>query len=209
MKTHHRMLALAASLVLACTFATAAQVKSTKLYKWTDKDGVVQYGDTIPPEYASQAREELNGQGVTLRETPRQLSPAEAETAGKAAAEVAKRKQRDAFLLHSYTGVPDIEQLRDERIALIESQMELARTSIASADQRLASQQARLRKFRPYSSSANAQRVPDRLAAEVVRTLSERRSMVTQLQRYEEDKAEQHASFGADIARYQELTARN
>jgi hypothetical protein len=87
--------------------------------------------------------------------------------------------------------------------------MELARTSLASIDQRLAQQEARLRKFRPYSSSANALRVPDPLAAEVVRALSERRSMETQLQRYEADKSEWQASFGADIARFKELTARN
>lgn len=208
MKTPHRLYALAACLILACTAATAAQ-KNNRLYKWTDKEGVVHYGDTVPPEYASQAREELNGQGVTLREVPRQLSPAEAEAARKAAAEETRRRQRDSFLLNSYTKVADIEQLRDERIALIDSQMELARTSIAATDQRLADQQGRLRNFRPYSASANARRVPDKLATEVVRTLSERRSMVTQLQRYEEDKATQKATFDADIARYRELTSRN
>ena len=103
----------------------------------------------------------------------------------------------------------DIEQLRDERIAQIEGNIQLARTSIASTDQRLGKLQARLRKFRPYSSSANAGPVPDRLAEEVVRALSERRSMVTQLQSYEEDKAEWQDSFGADIARFRELTASN
>jgi hypothetical protein len=38
--------------------------------------------------------------------------------------------------------------------------------------------------------------------------MSERRSMLTQLQRYEEDTVAQQASFGEDIARYKELTAR-
>jgi hypothetical protein len=209
MKTRHRLFALAASLVLVCTFAAAAQVKGTGLYKWTDKDGVTHYGDTIPPEYAAQEREELNRQGVTVRELPRQLSAAEAAAAKKKAAEEDRRKQHDSFLLHSYTSVSDIEQLRDERIVLIESQMELARTAIATTNQRLAAQEARLKNFRPYAASTNARRVPDQLAAEVVRSLSERRSLQTQLEKYAADKVEQQRSFGADIARYKELTAAN
>jgi len=209
MKTRHRLFVLATSLVLACTIASAASVKSGGLYKWTDKDGVVHYGDTIPPEYAAQGYEQLTKQGVPRREVPRQPTKEEADAAARAAAEEKRRVDRDAFLLHSYTRWEEIAQLRDERIALIESQMELARTSIAGTDQRLAAQQARLRNFRPYSSSANAQRVPDRLAAEVVRTMSERRSMETQLEKYEEDKARQEATFGADISRYKELTKRN
>jgi hypothetical protein len=209
MKTMHRFLALAATLLVACTTASAAsQVKGTKLYKWTDENGVTHYGDTIPPQYSSQARQELNRQGVPVRELPRQLTPAEAEAARTAAEVEARRKQRDAFLLRSYTKVSDIERLRDERIALIESQMELARTALATTDQRLAAQASRLRNFRPYSTSPSAQPVPDKLASEVVRTLSERRSMETQLKKYDADKAEQQASFGADIARYRELTAR-
>ena len=207
MKNQH-LFALATGLALACTLAISAQ-KGTRLYSWTDKNGVVHYSDTVPPEEAANARRELNEQGVTVRELPRQLSPAEAKVAEQAAAEENKRKQRDSFLLHSYTKVADIEQLRDERIALIESQMELARTTIATADQRLGALQDRLRNFRPYSEKPNAKRVPDQLAAEAIRALSERRSMVTQLQKYEEDKAAQQASFGADIARYKELTAKN
>ncbi len=208
MKTRHRLFVLATSLVLACTMAVAATSKA-KPKKWIDKDGVVHYGDTVPPEYVSQGYEELNAQGVPKVMVPRQPTREEADAAARAAAEEKKSNARDAFLLHSYTRWEEIAQLRDERIALIESQMELARTSIAGTDQRLAAQQARLRNFRPYSSSANAQRVPDRLAAEVVRTMSERRSMVTQLGKYEEDKAKQQATFDSDISRYKELTKRH
>ena len=111
---------------------------------------------------------------------------------------------------NSYTKVGDIEQLRDERIALINSQMELARGSIAATDQRLNALENRLRAFRPYSPiPATARRVPDQLAEEVVRALSERRSMDTQLQQREQEKAEQVANFEADIARYKELTVQS
>jgi hypothetical protein len=205
MKNRQFLLALAGSIALICSGAWAAG--GTKAYRWVDKDGVVHYGDTVPPQYAEQAHQELNQQGVPVREFPRQLSPEEAAAAQKAAAEEARRKQHDSFLLNTYTKVGDIEQLRDERIALINSQMDLARGSIATTDQRLVALQNRLRAFRPYSDSPNARRVPDQLAEEVVRALSERRSMNTQLQQREQEKAEQLANFNNDIARYKELTA--
>jgi hypothetical protein len=208
MKTQHRLFALAASLIVAFAGATAAAAtKKGGTFKWVDENGVTHFGDTSPPEYASQGHEELNSQGVTKRAVPRQLTPAEAAAAEKAAEEKEKREQHDAFLLNSYTNTADIERLRDERIAQIESQMELARISLATTNQRLAAQEARMKNFRPYAVAATAQRLPDRLAAEVVRTLSERRSMLTQLNKYEQDKETQRASFGADIARYKELTA--
>lgn len=199
------LVALAGSTALAFSGFVAAQ---TKAYKWKDKDGVTHYGDMVPPEYAEQGHQELNRQGVAVRDFPRQLSPAEAALAQQTASDEAKRVQRDSDLLTNYTRVADIEQLRDERIALINGQMELARGSMASADQRISGLQARLAGFKPYSTAANARRVPDQLAEEVVRALSERRSMATQLEQRAKEKAEQMASFDADIARYKVLTSR-
>jgi hypothetical protein len=201
------LIAAAGSLALMCAGAMAAsQVKGTRAYKWIDKDGVVHYGDTVPPEYSEQAHQELNQQGVAVRDFPRQLSPAEAQAARLTANEEARRKQHDSYLLMNYTRVGDIEQLRDERLALIDGQMELARGSIATADQRLGGLRTRISGFKPYSASPNARRVPDQLAEEVVRALADRRSMATQLEQRAKEKAEQLASFEADIARYKVLT---
>jgi hypothetical protein len=206
MKNSRTLIAVAGSVALLCTSAMAwSQVRA---YKWVDKNGVVHYGDTVPPEYSEQARQELNKQGVPVREYPRQLSPAEAEAAQKIAGEEARRKQRDSYLLTNYTRVGDLEQLRDERIALIDSQMELARSSIATADQRIGALRTRMKGFKPYNSSASARRLPDQLAEEVVRALSDRRSMATQLEQRAKEKAEQIAAFNSDIARYRELTSR-
>jgi len=205
MKNRQFVLALAGSILMACSGAWGAG--GTRAYRWVDKDGVVHFGDTVPPEYSEQAHQELNQQGVPVRDFPRQLSPEEAQAARQAAADDAKRQQHDSFLLNTYTKVGDIEQLRDERIALINSQMELARGSIANTDQRLTALENRMRAFRPYSDSAVARRVPDQLAEEAVRALAERRSMNTQLQQREQEKAEQLANFQSDIARYKELTS--
>lgn len=209
MKPRKHFIALATSLTLMATVLPAQAASDSKpSYSWVDKDGVRHFGDTVPPEYASQARSELNAQGVALREYPRQLTPAEAAEAQKVAQERERRRQRDNYLRNTYTKSSDIEQLRDERLALIEAQMEIARGSLASISERLATAQKRLTGFRPYSSAPNAARVPDRLAEELVRTLSERRSTQATLASREKEKTELRAEFDADIARYLELTRR-
>lgn len=205
MKTNRLLIAVAGSIAMVTASVAWSQVKA---YKWVDKDGVVHYGDTVPPEYSDQARQGLNRQGVPVRDFPRQLSPAEAEAAQKAADEEKRRRLRDSSLLTNYTKVSDIEQLRDERIALIDGQMELARGSLATADQQLNALRTRMSSFKPYSSASNARRLPDQLAEEVVRALSERRSMNSQLEQRARERAEQLSAFNADIARFKELTSR-
>ncbi len=208
MKQRFFFIALATTCALASVVAGAASPQKGTTYKWVDRNGITHYGDTVPPEYASQARAELNRQGVPVREYPRQLSPAEAEEAQKVAAEAARRRQHDSFLLTTYTRVSDIEQLRDERLALIDGQMDIARGSLAAANQRLGELQKRLGGFKPYSERPTAPRVPDIMVEEVVRALSDRRSMQETLDSREAEKTELRANFDSDIARYRELTTR-
>jgi hypothetical protein len=199
--------------VLAAAFlchdvANAAATGAGKAYRWVDKNGVVHIGDSVPPEYASQGRAELNAQGVPLRETPRQLSPAEQAAAREAEAELARQRQRDASLLSTYTSVRDIEEHRDERLTVLDSQMEIARGSVSTSNQRLQALRDRMRNFAPYSSAPNARRLPDQLAEEVVRALKEARSLEQALASRESEKYALRAQFDADIARYRELTVR-
>jgi len=202
-------LVLAISALLVPAFAAAADAsKGTRSYRWVDEHGVTHYGDAVPPEYAAQGRSELNAQGVEMKQYPRQLSPDEASAAQKNAAEEAKQRQHDAFLLNTYTRVADIEQLRDERTGLVDGQIMVARGSIDGNRQRLAELERRMRVFRPYSDVPSARRMPDQLAEEIVRTLKERDSLHELLASHEAQKLAQRAQFDADIARYRELTLR-
>jgi hypothetical protein len=199
--------ALGTAVLFNAMGAAAAGAGSGKAYRWVDKNGVVHIGDFVPPEYASQGQTELNSQGVSVRETPRQLSPAEQAAAQQAALDVANRRQHDSFLLSTYTNVRDIEHLRDERLTLIDGQMEIARGSLAATAQRLTALRDRMAKFQPYSTAPNARRMPDQLAEEVVNALKEQRSLQAVLASREAEKTELRSRFDADIARFRELTA--
>jgi hypothetical protein len=200
---------LIAALGTAILFSgmAAAAASTGKAYRWVDKNGVVHIGDFVPPEYASQGQTELNPQGVPVRETPKQLSPAEQAAAQQAAAETASRRLRDSSLLSTYTNVRDIERLRDERLTLIDAQIEIARGSMVATNQRLAGLRDRMNNFQPYSAAPNARRMPDQLAEDVVRGLKEQRSLQAILASRDAEKIELRNRFDADIARYRELTS--
>jgi hypothetical protein len=202
------LIAAAAGAVLFQAAGAAESGKSGTTLRWVDAQGTVHHGDSVPPEYSSQGKSELNDQGVPVREHPGQMSQEEELEARKRESDVKDRQKRDDYLLNQYSQVRDIEQMRDGRLALIEGQMEIARGSIASSDQKITSVQERMRNFQPYSTNPNAQRVPDQLAKEAVRALKDRRVFVEVLQSREAEKGQQRAQFDADIARFRELTSR-
>lgn len=204
MKPHIVLFALAASLA----HATVVHSAEGTIRKWVDANGVTHYGDAPPPEAIRNGSAVLNEQGVVVRNIPRQKTPEEAAAERRQQEEEARRRAQDSFLINTYTKVGDIERLRDDQLALIDSQIELARGSVTSNEQRLEALKKRMSNFRPYSTSETARRLPDPLAAEVVQTLGERRSLQDTLAGLETRRTETRGKFDADIARYQQLTNR-
>jgi hypothetical protein len=200
------LLAACLPLGLAPVWAASPSGKwGGKTYKWVDEQGVTHYGDSVPPEYAQQGRTELNRAGLEVGQVARQLNGEEAAAALKAAQEQQKLRQHDAFLMTTYTSAKDIEQLRDERLALLNGQMEIARGSIDSTVQRLTSLEERMRNFKPWSVTST-RRLPDQLVEEAVRTLQERNSLQAALASREKERKEMRAQFDADLSRYRLLT---
>src|SRR5690348_5309933 len=124
------LVAAAFSLVFAAAaIAGGSAVSKTKVYKWVDKNGVTQYGSSVPPEYASQQSEQINAQGQVVKvqeaqKTPEQLA-ADAQTKQQAqqqAAAVAAQKAHDRVLLDTYTSVGDMERDRDSKVSAIDAQ---------------------------------------------------------------------------------------
>src|SRR5688572_28261865 len=205
MKRPALLFAVATSVALLCAAANSAD---RNIRRWVDEKGVVHYGDAPPPEAAKNGGAVLNEQGLEVQKIARQMTPEEAAAAKQSLEEESRRKAQDSFLLTTYTRVGDIERARDEQLALIDSHIELARGSVTSNDQKLSSLRDRMSRFRPYSTAANARRLPDALADELVHALGERRSTQENLLKHEQRKEEVRAKFDADIARYRELTNR-
>ncbi|HYB33703.1 MAG TPA: DUF4124 domain-containing protein [Steroidobacteraceae bacterium] len=202
------LLLLAASAVLAAGAHAASTSKPSDkgvAYRWVDEQGVVHYGDHIPPQYATKERTLLNGQGVEVGHIDAQKTPEQQAADAHERAAVMKQKQHDAFLVSTYTSVKDIEALRDARLDQLKSQRTAAEQYVESLRVRLASLEERALGCLPYSSRPGARRMPDDLAENLVRTIYEMREQTSALAASGETEAALRAQFQADIERYREL----
>ncbi len=197
----------AASFVLACALLSQAAADGAKgpVYRWVDDNGVVHYGDRIPPQYAQKETSVLNDQGVVVGELSAQKTPAQLAADAREQQRVLEQKQRDAFLLTTYSSVQDIEQLRDERIGQLKGQLVAAEQYIQSLHERLLALQARAMLFKPYNPEPSAPRLPDDLAEQLVRTLNEMRVQNSALVVKNQEETTIRAQFQADIDRYEQL----
>lgn len=204
-----RKLALfAAAFALVFAAAAVADNAKTKLYKWVDKNGVTQYGSSIPPEYASQASQQLNAQGQVIgtqsaQKTPEQLA---AEAAAQKQADqqtqaVEAAKTHDKVLLDTYTSVADMERDRDSKLSAIDAQVNVLNGSITASQNTLAEFQSRASEL-----TKNNKPIPADLQKHIdgaKQQLILNQQQLLQQQQYKQQMADQ---FVKDIARYKELT---
>jgi Domain of unknown function (DUF4124) len=193
-----------AGLTLAWT-ATAGNNTGLTTYKWTDDQGVVHYGDSIPPQYAEKAHETLNNQGVAVGHAEAQKSAEELATDAHERDLALKQRQHDSFLVTTYTSVKDIESLRDVRLEQLQGQLTAADQYVENLRSRLVALQGRAKHFRPYNAKGDARRMPDDLAEDLVHTLNEMRTQSNALTAKNQEVSSVRAQFDGDIQRYREL----
>lgn len=194
-----------ALLCMAGTLAQAAGNNNGVAYRWVDENGVVHYGDRLPPQQAKKESAILNKQGVEVGRTEAQKTPEQLAEERQRADAVLRQKQHDAFLLTTYTSVKDIEALRDERLDQISGQRRAAEAYVEGLHSRLNNLQTRAKNFAPYSDKPGAHRMPDDLAEDLVRTMNEMKTQQSALEKKDTEENALRAQFQADIERYREL----
>jgi Domain of unknown function (DUF4124) len=187
--------------------ASADGAKDKAVYRWTDDQGVVHYGDQIPPQYAQKERSVLNSRGIEVGRLDAQKTPQQAAAEARAQQEQMRQRQHDAFLMSNYTSVQDIEAVRDVRLDQLHGQKVAAEQYVDSLHSRLRALQARAKIFKPYSARPDARRMPDDLAEDLVHALSELRTQGNVVATKSEEETALKAQFQADIDRYRELHA--
>jgi hypothetical protein len=198
---------LSFALLWLCAWGAACRAENPAAYKWVDDQGVVHYGDRIPPQYSQKESTLLNKEGVPIGHKDATKSAAEQAAEADAEAQLARQKQHDSFLLATYTSVKDIEQLRDERLLQVKSQRVAAEQYVTTLSERLAALQARAQNFKPYSTRPDAHRMPDDLAEQIVHTINDIRTQRAALSLSKEEEVKTQVQFQADIDRYKELRA--
>lgn len=181
------------------------QHTKTTTYRWVDEQGVVHYGDVVPPQYAAKDHEVINSEGVPVKHVDGAKNPDQLATEERDRAAMIRQKQHDSFLVTTYTSVKDIESLRDSRLEQLKTQRAAVQQFVESLRARLNTLQIRALTFRPYSNRPDARRMPDDVAEDLVHTVSEMRTQVTALANQGEEEAKLRDQFQADIERYREL----
>ena len=174
-------------------------------YKWVDENGVTHYGDSVPSQYSQRELAVLNSQGVEVQKRLAEMSPKEAAEYQARQKEEARRKQHDMFLITTYPSVKEIESVRDSRLDQINGQITAAEAYIASLTTRVDGLKQRAMNFAPYNTKAGARRMPDDLAEEMVRAMSELRTQNSALAAKRTEYENVQEQFEADIRRYREL----
>lgn len=200
--------------VAACAlpFAGSNEAHGQRLYKWTDRDGVVHYGDKIPPEYADLDRNVLNEHGVAVAFEEGAITDEERLVAAAREAQEAADRQarleiarRDRMLLETYLTVGDIEDLRDRRLELLESQIKVTELYLGNLRKRLVGLQNEASRFKPYTLREDAPQIPEDLALDISRTTASIALYEQTLARTRADQASLKSSFDEDISRFREL----
>ncbi|HEY1773298.1 MAG TPA: DUF4124 domain-containing protein [Gammaproteobacteria bacterium] len=194
--------------LLSLAFAGFVHAATTKMYKWVDKNGVTQYGSSIPPEYASQQTEQLNDQGQVIstqaaQKTPQQIA---AEAAAQQQAQQQAQAQaaaaaRDKVLLDTYTSVSDIERDRDSKLSAMDAQLNVLNGSITSAQNTLAEFQGRATELTQKNKP-----VPPDLQKHIDAAKQQLILNQQQLLAQQQDRQQLSDKFAADVARYKQLT---
>jgi hypothetical protein len=174
-------------------------------YKWVDEKGVTHYGDSVPAQYSQREHIVLNAQGVEVQKRLAEMSPKEAAEYQARQREVARRKQHDMFLISTYPSVAEIENVRDARLTQINGQITAAEAYISSLGTRVEGLKHRALNFAPYNSKPGARRMPDDLAEEMVRAVSELRTQNSALLTKRTEFENVQKQFDDDIKRYKEL----
>jgi hypothetical protein len=189
--------------LLAATGAYAQKTKQT--YKWVDEKGVTHYGDSVPSEYSQREQQVLNSQGVEVQKRQAEMSPAEAAAHAARQKEEALRRQHDMFLISTYPSVKEIENVRDTRLDQINAQISASEQYIASLTTRVDGLKQRSMTYAPYNTKPSARRMPDDLAEEMVRALSELRTQNSALVQRRTELQKVVDQFDGDIKRFKEL----
>jgi hypothetical protein len=193
---------------LIAILAAPALAEEKEVFKWTDEEGNVYYGDSVPPEFAERPKTVLNDQGVAVNElegkkTAEQLAEEERQREIQVAQELQKRA--DMALLNTYLSVEEIVMHRDRRVELFTAQRRVTELYLRNLERRHKSVRDEASKYRPYSDDPSAPMIDDDLADELREIKETIRRHEHNLEKYEYEEKQIFDRFNHDVERFKIL----
>ena len=190
------------AMLLVATPASAAKIKC-----WTNKEGVRECGNVLPPEYAQQGHDELNAQGITVKRHERALTPEEMaerkrqkeeEEARKLAKE--EQERQDRILLNTFANEDEILMARNGKITAIRTEIRLTNKSLNKAKERLRDLRKR---------AANLERAGKPVPANINNDIKSTQKQIDNYDKFIQSKKDEQIKinnqFESDMKRYKQL----
>ena len=195
-------------LVIFSLTAISAPVQ-TAIKCWKNDEGVKECGNQVPPQYVQKGYEEIDKQGITVKETDRALTPKEAEEA-KRLAEIEAEKNRqkaekirqDKILLDTFSSTDDIKLTRDDRTAAIDSVIKLTKKRREKMQKSLDEK---------IALTARTQQAGKEISERQEKEMQALRERIQKTDEYlaekQKEKTKTEAEYSKKIERYIELTS--
>lgn len=182
-------------------------VVAGKLYRWVDENGKVHYTDSLPPQQAGEAHEELNPQGVTVKEVSK--AKTREEIAREQEIERLREEQRklaekqnaeDQVLLNTFRNEEDILMSRNGQLAAIDAQVAVIDANVKRHKKRLSALQ---QDAANYENSGKP--VPKQVLANIGATHKALDESYQTVIAKEHDKDRIRKKFASDLQRFNEI----
>ncbi|MBT7952728.1 MAG: hypothetical protein HN764_13955 [Gammaproteobacteria bacterium] len=204
MKTAKHLSILISAIVILSTLSSPAHAR----FKcWTNNEGIKECGEKVPPEYAQKGHQEMSTQGMVLEKKDRAKNKQElAEEARQA--ELAAKQQKikddqdrhDKILLDTFTSIEDIEAVRNDKLAVIESSITLTKKRNEKTQQDLD------KRIQAAASAERAGKAPNDALLKDIDLLRERLSNNEAFIKGKHKEEETvNAAAAADIERFKRL----
>jgi hypothetical protein len=208
--SRNEFLRFAAAAVLAVSMGTVSPAHAG-IKCWTNKDGIRECGNVVPPEYAQAGHETKSASGVTIEKTEEAKTieelKAEREKAAAAAAAAASEEERaaeqaaaDGVLLATFSSEDDLVLARDGKIGHLDSQIKLTESHIEKLERNLGEAIERAADL-----ERRGEALPDKLTENIASLedqITENRAFI-ETKRLEKQRIRE--KFDADIKRFRHL----
>lgn len=139
--------------------AATASAAPDDIYKWVDDQGVVHYGDRVPPKYAKKRHEVMNSQGMTVDVLPSRKATAQSGAQMQLSSAERNRHQRDHMLLTVYGSIEAIKHARESHIKAVKNRIGFIKSTTASLTSRLKRLKKQARRRDASAAKANTGRI--------------------------------------------------
>ena len=200
---------IALILLIPLLLSSVQFAHAKKMYRWVDENGKVYFSDVVPPDQVQHKRETRNENARVLdvvekAKTAEELEKQKHLDALRKEQEkiIAKQQADDKVLLSTYRSVDDMNKALDSKLALMDGEKKMLEGNKQRLEQQLLQQQQQAANL-----ERNAQKMPEKLLAEINSTRQQIEQNVQEMAHYESNRQGVEKEFKASIARFQFLTA--